>query len=611
MRLLGKLISHAAGLLHEKPKVEIDYFGLEHFLLYHGLIGSTPENQREYKDVRADLLSAISRENSANLCANLKLEPLYWEEKLLRIIDEALAQPHGREQLRRALLPIPTNNHASNQPLNHEDWQVKANVALIISHLQLTEAQKDLIGALSHTAGDTTPAFCHVSRACSSFHNEEMKEALGQFLQHSQPWMQVDSAAALSTWPLAQAVTMLEKAFTYHHDFLDYAAIAVAKNHSPRELLKLESAPQRTLASQLIINIIEAGENTFAGNFELICQTGIHQCSRLLAQALENDANPTNYRAARQLLAWLHKKKEQLEETVVDYPCRESLTLLEAALTNQKPHLVSQLQAIFQSLPTTNQKKEPLEGSQARVLNTHRQAVILTGELQLKEFVPALLQILNQATENHLPDLLEEVIDSLAQTGETEHASSLVALARRVVNPQERANAPTKASPVQENSPRQAKVYWKLLIALGEFPTSESLALCLLGTQDLAADKREAALSSAINLYQRTRGQIAGAQEVKQALLKSLSDSSSQVKLVAARGAGQLTLRQAIPGLSKLITAQEASLNRAALEALGKIAAGGNDAKAEVKAALMDAKLSCKNALKERRIDEILSNLHC
>lgn len=89
MNPLAKWLKNAANLFNEKPPVKVDEFGLEHFLLYHGLVGSSPENQREFKDVRADIASAVARGNSHNLCINIKLAPLWWEDKLYRILKSS------------------------------------------------------------------------------------------------------------------------------------------------------------------------------------------------------------------------------------------------------------------------------------------------------------------------------------------------------------------------------------------------------------------------------------------------------------------------------------------------------------------------------------------
>src|ERR1700733_10795989 len=89
MTLLAKWLRKASSLFTEKPETQTDDFGLEHILLYHGLAGSSPENQRQFKDVRADILAAISRKNSQNLCTNIKIAPLWWEDKLQRIFPEA------------------------------------------------------------------------------------------------------------------------------------------------------------------------------------------------------------------------------------------------------------------------------------------------------------------------------------------------------------------------------------------------------------------------------------------------------------------------------------------------------------------------------------------
>ena len=89
--LLGsaiKRLKRLASKFSDKPANKIDEHVLEHLLLYHGLVGSSPENQRDFKDVRADIFSAIDDESSSEIAIALKLPPLWWEDKLQTIISE-------------------------------------------------------------------------------------------------------------------------------------------------------------------------------------------------------------------------------------------------------------------------------------------------------------------------------------------------------------------------------------------------------------------------------------------------------------------------------------------------------------------------------------------
>ena len=618
MGLLGKLFKKASGLLMDKPKVEVDYFGLEHFLLYHGLMGNSPENRREFKDVRADIISAISRQNSANLCANLKLEPLRWEEKLQRIFDEAI-DINGKDLVHATILPARTNdlNESGYVPLAHEDWQVKANAAAIVAHLKPPGAEAALIAALDATADDTAPSFLHISRACGTFYTPAMIAALSKQLQHAEPWTRVDATSALSRFEIAESFAAVQMAFAHHHDFLDYAAMAAARNnYNPRDLLKSSDNAHRELGAQILINIIEASRDTFAGYPDLVLETGIYQCVKPLTRALEESKDaprPVIYRALMSLCQWCATNQEYLQDSVVDPPEQEHLDAASALLRDKRSAMVAVLTA---SLPATvAQQTNPT------ILNDDRHAILLAGALAEPVFADPLLEIIEMSRSGQEASLLFEAVQSLgeiaidkefaAQNPDRleEMATRLIALADRLVDPSMRSNLPQQSSPIAEKNPYAAKVYWKLLQTLSHFPTKDALALLILACQDTASDKREAALASAIALYERTRGEMAGSQQVRKAVADGLADPNNQVKLQAIAGAGRIGGSESpyVAPLGRLIFAQEVSISKAAFTALQELGQNGN--KAQVIQILTEARKTIHLDTKIARIDEILGVL--
>src|SRR5437870_7557399 len=117
-RQLKRFMSHFA----DKPTARVEEYVLEHLLLYHGLVGSSPENQRKFLEVRADIAAAVEHHSSRELCIALKLPPLWWEDKLQTIIREVAAD--NPEAVLRILLPEQLEPEATAQadPLQHEDW---------------------------------------------------------------------------------------------------------------------------------------------------------------------------------------------------------------------------------------------------------------------------------------------------------------------------------------------------------------------------------------------------------------------------------------------------------------------------------------------------------
>jgi hypothetical protein len=68
--------------MKEQPTAAVEDFALEHFMLYHGLVGSSPENSRSFKDLRADLRDAVKHQSAVEMSIALKVPPLWWDDKL-------------------------------------------------------------------------------------------------------------------------------------------------------------------------------------------------------------------------------------------------------------------------------------------------------------------------------------------------------------------------------------------------------------------------------------------------------------------------------------------------------------------------------------------------
>src|SRR6202522_4204351 len=89
--LLNKIIFGAKRIayqLKEKPKPSLDDHAMEHMVFYHGLTGSSPENEKETKLVRADIKEAISNKSGTALSLALKLSPTIWQDRLQAIVVE-------------------------------------------------------------------------------------------------------------------------------------------------------------------------------------------------------------------------------------------------------------------------------------------------------------------------------------------------------------------------------------------------------------------------------------------------------------------------------------------------------------------------------------------
>ena len=148
-----------------EPDTKIDEFSLEHLMFYHGLVGSSAENQRKYRDIRADIREAVTRKSSRDLAIALKVPPLFWEDKLKKIFSELNAS--DLSESKALLFPSDENDSlpASAVPLRNEDWRVRANAAMLLAHFQIKEADTKLGKVLDDAASSESPAFGYVAYA--------------------------------------------------------------------------------------------------------------------------------------------------------------------------------------------------------------------------------------------------------------------------------------------------------------------------------------------------------------------------------------------------------------------------------------------------------------
>ncbi len=595
MSMLAKWMKRASSLFTEKPSVKVDDFGMEHFLVYHGLVGSSPENQREFKDVRADITSAVNRNNSHNLCINLKLAPLWWEEKLQRIFTELAENPTSAERTMNTLLPEKSDDYEVQDydPLRHQDWRVRANAALVLANLKVEKAQDSIIRALNATADNTTPAFCHISRALSAYRSDEAKEALAAFLDNTEPWIKVDAVNALSRWPVSSVSTLLQKAFSQHHDFIDYAAVALAKQHKPLEFLT-DDSENANLGAALIVGLLDASQQTFSGNQEILTDAHIYQCLEPLTLSLKAEPSALKLRALVGLSRWLENNYSLLKSEISDYPDRESIARA-IALSDDKELRQKVVAEIEKSLLT-------LKADDQFTSSALRHGLKLIGEIHLKETMSVLQSILE--TPQALP-YRNEIVEALGQLGDNAAAPQLVKLAKTLVNVNERRLPSLSATSVLEPDLESSKTYWYILKALANLADPQALELILEATGDHASDKREEALASAVKIRLAGGPELDTKKEVDQAVARSLSDPSPQVRLQALQGVSLLKLDQNIDAVTKMINSQELSVSRASFETLEALVAGGH--KSAVRSALLDFKKTLSSTVKIKRVDDFIS----
>lgn len=554
MPTFAKFIKKLTSIFAEKTPIKPDDFELEHFLLYHGLIGTSPENQRKFKDVRADIRMAVSNRSSSQLAASLKLTPLWWEEKLKTIFAEI----GERDNVIAVLAPDVADDALTfeNVPLLHEDWQTRSNAALALAQLNAVEVNAKLIDSLHDTASSARTGFCHVANALGRLGQPSSEAALAKYLTNEDPWIRVDAISALAELTKNNPSAQISKTLLEKHSLSDYAAIAVARVIEPRQFFESDDQISIAAGCQIVADILGASSQTF--NNDIVVETATPRCMPALAKLLQGQPTCTHAFAAIKLAKWLETHHSYM---LLEPPSQDDI---ETALNFEKSAefrkiIKSQLEAINSEALTNSLK-----------LSDIRSAIIMCGELGDQSDASLLIPALKSSHP-----LLDDVIKTLTQLHVTEASESLIRLANELVDLEDRTLQPRQKNPVQEPNQRATKTYWLILRALGNMPTKQSIDFLLQASGDHAPDKRSQALESLISAAETmNRSEIKT--EFKGRLSDALSDPSPDVRKAALRG---VAIFETVGDLKKVVgltRAPEVSTQREAYETLSELAKKGH-----------------------------------
>lgn len=587
-KLLSSIVKRARQFLfalREREPVTIDECVLEHMLLYHGLVGSSPENGRELKDVRADILQAIDSGSSDGLSIALKLAPLWWEDKLAAIFSQLNAQK--RERAIELLVAGNAKGLSSERPLHHEDWRVRSNAAIILAFLKAESAAGELADLLDDTSDSGKMAFCHIARSLGSLTTEEGKLALARHLNHPESWFRVDVAGALSFYPLASSGHFLAQALK-ESELKDYVAIAISRKHKPQEFLISGEESVINAGCELVIGILEAANNTFKN--DVVFDTGADQCLEALLKLTEAASTPLRVTATLNLLDWLLDKASKESTT----PAGSTLVGMPASVLKSK---IDQITASYLKTEASSGLRVLAMG-RAQSSEELKYAIYLSGRLKIVDSETVLISLLK-------PDcpFLSQVIDALGQIGLNSSAAPLLKLANQTVDIHERIIMPKSKQPVLEERASAAKTFWRILKALGNFDSPDCVKFLTHAAADYAPDKRAQALSSLVAILRRNAS-LSTQVEVDGLLLAGLHDPSPIVQLVAIKGAASLGMANAIPEIARLTDAHENTVSKEAFSALSELSKKGHSTYVSE---LLEPKLKTQRELhKKRQIEELL-----
>jgi HEAT repeat protein len=543
------------GRLREKPDVRLDDHEFEHLLLYHGLVGTSPDNQRSFKDVRADIMDAVDNASSLQLGIALKLQPLHWQDKLEKILSEIASTKN--EQLVSVLLPDregePWPDHSD--PLGHDDWRVRANAAFALGHLKASQGVDKMIKCLDDTASGASPAYCHIAYALAKMPGAQSRDALLAHINDPEPWFRVDTAVALSNFSDAQAKEALMQSLLTINPLSDYLAVALSKAFPALQLLEDSKDSARKGGCQMLTGLIEAATQTFT--LEILQDAELEACA---AKSSAMAALSIDVFLLRVMLGFtsIWRDKSQLLGVANFSSMQNEIQKLDAILTSPASEAeVNRVLEKFvqQAKPTTD----------IELLN----AVQLAGAQKFKSSLTNLLSLLKLEVISR-----EEVVAAIGTIGDASGAQPLIELAHQLYKLEERTSPSLSAVPVVEQDTPKSKLYWRILQALCNLPGKATNKFLFDAASDFAPDKRQQIMESLNNLFASfTEDDI---KQFTELVKGGLDDPAATVKVSALQGVAALNAVQHLDKVLKMSDSQEPSISRQALATLGRLSQSGD-----------------------------------
>ncbi len=571
---LAKNVRKLTAGFQEKPEVTIDNYVLEHFLLYNGLIGSSPDNQPNYKDVRNDIVDAVNRQSPAKMAIALKLSPLWWQDRLEKIFTEiaALNKPGAIA----CLLAEQDNFHdtvGDSTPLSHTNWQVRANAARILAFLDVKEATPRLIQMLKETQDEHKSAFCHYAYSLSSLGSEQARQALVEELNNEEPWFRVDAAGALSCWPLSAVARELTQTLLKGSPLDDYMAVAISRKHNLAELAEFQDDEMHEGFAEMAIGLHRGLTGPLHSE---------HQAAQQLQSATAKINELANRNPSARKLRAAICTNEWSNNTATKQPIRD---------LSERQHYEAVKQTITEGKSSTPEDLTQL-----------KHALYLCGRFKLNELAPHLTPMLRKDFPA-LPELLECV----SELGSSTDAPQIAQIIQDTIDLNSRSILALSAHPVVEQDEESSLIYWSALKALGAMPHPAAVTVLAKAVNDYAPDKREQALLSLqkICLSESINNQYTG--DLKELVKERLSDPSSSVQKAALTGVALHRMNDLLPEVMKALQSRESSLQRQSADTICALSQGSN--KVNVKQALEAGIKKEMDVNKRNRMQDVLDRI--
>ncbi|MBC7999605.1 MAG: HEAT repeat domain-containing protein [Leptolyngbya sp.] len=566
---LVKGFNQAFSRFGEKSTVEIDDFELEHFLIYHGLIGSSPENQRSFRDVRADILGAVKQKSCFEMGVALKIAPLYWEEKLKTIAAEI--KNTQQDALLACLVPDNADDMLppSQNALYSEDWRVRANAATILGFVGSSAAVERLANSLNDTARSTKSAFYYVSNALATFKTNHALEVIEPFLYSDNSWFCVDAAGAMSQWPFEVIAEKLAKGLTSVNKLSDYTAISVSKNYKPKVFLADQRPAVQNGGFAMILALVDPTHKAFQN--EQVFPTKLEDCFSPAVELTKSHATALRVTALSNLCDWLNQNHSAMRVFATSTGIEVGDIPAESILTDTKNYLTSdEVKAKIDQLFTSHIWQTERE---AAAKDLEGQCLLaLIGQYRMTQHLSRVEELAVQ--ENGF--YAESGIDALGAIGSEQTVQKLIKETKALVNLESRATRAHSAQPVVEDQPENTDAYWHILIALGHLKYEISFDFLLSAVQDFAPDKRQQALTSLIKVGSAITLSADKKALMQTQLTNSFKDVSVSVKQAAIEAARLLPTPEIIEEVALMTASKETSLWKESTRVLKELAESGH-----------------------------------
>lgn len=577
----------------EKSNVEIEDFELEHFLLYHGLIGSSPEGQRSFRDVRADFLAAVKNKSSLQMGITLKLMPLFWEDKLKTIAAEV--KDTQKEAIIQCLMPDNSDGMlAPNQnPPFAEDWRVRANAATLIAYVGDANAAAVLTKSLHDTARSAKSAFCHTVLALAELKTPAALGAIEEYLFADEPWFRVDCINAISKWPFAHVADILSGALTSVNNLADYAAVAAARHHKPATFLKDKKKAVQDGGMAMLFALCSPNHKAFSP--EQIMSFEVASCFEDAVKLTEENETALRLCATLNLIDWIEANK--LNINVGDRSALDQKTLDETKISLLSEDAKKWLSEKFATHAWQKEHSGAVKDLEGACL------IQLIGHIKAESQLAKLEELASYEDSLYA----DAAIEAIGKIGVAASSEKLIQIGKRLVNQEARATKAASAQPVVEEQQKESLTYWHILSALGNLKSDQSFDYLLSAVQDHAPDKREKALSSLVSVGKSLKLQTEKETLLRSILLEAFKDPSTLVRQTAIESAAVFGDPSLIEDVATMAGAKESSLWKAANRALKSLSQQGH--KVKVLAELNKRVASTSDLTRKDRLMKLVDEL--